>query len=121
MPNADTRICPVFWLDYMLWLMPGVPSDPTYSVPRGVEQVNAALSYSQYTNILRRWLKAAGFPAKMYSTHSLCRGATWAARTGLPGHVIKVMGAWREQAYLKYIEVTLQDKCEAMHLFTLAM
>ena len=120
MVNPDKRVCPVYWLDYMCWEIPVGPSDPAYTVPRGNGKF--ALSYSQYTAVFRKWLAQAGYPAKKYSTHSLRRGgATWAARTGLPPHIIKMMGAWRSQAYLRYIELTLQDKCDAMFTFTMAM
>ena len=120
MVNPDRRICPVYWLDFMLWDTPALPSDPVYALSR--KDGIVAMSYPQYTGILRKWLQMAGYPAKKYSTHSLRRGgATWASRKGLPGHVIKMMGAWKSQAYLKYIELSLQDKCEAMRHFTLAM
>ena len=119
-PNIDKRICPVFWMEYMLKLVPGTSSDPAFSIPRGGQ--NCALSYNQLTTYFRKWLQLAGYPHKKYSSHSLRRGgASWAAHCGLPGHVIRLLGDWRSEAFMKYIDFSLKGKFEALLQFNMAM
>ena len=120
LPNIDKRICPVYWLQHMLDNLPGVSSDPALLTLRN-DKVTP-LTYGQLTYWLRKWVQSAGLDPKLFSSHSLRRGgATWAARCGLPSHVIRLLGDWRSQAFLKYIDMTLQSKFEAMITFNMCM
>ena len=52
------------------------------------------------------------------SSHSLrWDGAQWAAKSGLPGHVIKILGDWKSQAYERYLNLTLQDRYDTILIF----
>ena len=118
--NPDKRICPVYWLTYMLDNIPGGPLDPALMVAR--KQGWGPLTYGQLTYWLRKWVKMAGLQEAMFSSHSLRRGgASWAAECGLPSHVIKMLGDWRSQSFLDYIDMTLQSKVSAMQIFTISM
>ena len=119
-PNPDKRICPVFWVSYMLVKVPGVGDDPALSIPRGGK--NCALSYRQLTTWFKSWVAACGLNAKHFSSHSLRRGgASWAAHCGLPAHVIRLMGDWKTQTFVQYIELTLQSRYDAVCVFNMAM
>ena len=110
----------MYWMKYMLDHVPAGPLDPAFSVP--MEGANKALSYNQFTRIFRKWLDQAGYPAQKYSSHSLRRGgATWAAHCGLPPPVIKLLGDWRSQTFLKYVDMSLQDKYDALLHFNMSM
>ena len=119
-PNPDKRICPVFWLSYMLIVVPASADDPALSVPAG--DSNIALSYNQLTRWFKVWVQECGYNSKHFSSHSLCRGgASWAAHCGLPAHVIRLMGDWKTQTFVQYIELSLQSRYDAVCKFNMAM
>ena len=63
--------------------------------------------YNHFGKQLKLVLKNIGMDPLCYACHSLRRGgATWALRCGVPGEVIKAMGDWRSDAYLRYLDVT---------------
>ena len=62
------------------------------------------LSRSAVTNTLRDFLKTAGLHYSLYASHSFHIGATiTVAADGLPAWLIKNLGRWSSNAYLKYI------------------
>ena len=63
--------------------------------------------YNHFVKQLKLVLKDIGMDTSCYAGHSLHRGGTIRAlRCGVPGEVIKVMGDWRSEAYLHYLDVT---------------
>ena len=119
-PNPDRHLCPVTWLDWYLMKVPGRPLDPVFLYYRGGKR--QALTYTMLQFWMRTWIQACGLDGDQFSSHSLRRGgAQWAARSGLPGHVIKLLGDWKSDAYLRYLDLNLQDKYEAMLTFTMCM
>ena len=120
LPNPDKRICPVYWLDVMFELVPGNIGDPGLAIPG--KSGNRALVYAQLTKLMRQWIDGTGLDPKLFTSHSLRRGgASWAAHCGIPSHVIKILGDWRSQAFLKYIELTLESKYDALMVFNMSM
>ena len=59
-----------------------------------------------------------------YTAPTACsggRGVTWAAVCTFPPDIIRLMGDWRSNAYMKYIDMSLQDKYDAMLEFNMVM
>ena len=120
LPNPDRRLCPVFWLDYYLSRVPVGPTDPAFAIRRPEGLVS--LSYAQLTEWLKTWVADVGMDKELYSSHSLRRGgAQWSAHCGIPHHVIKLLGDWKSQAYEHYLSMTLQERYDAMLVFTMNM
>jgi hypothetical protein len=91
------QICPVAALSRYLAIRGSFPG-PLFLCVTG-----APLSPSLVNAWLRFILKAAGVPGN-YSSHSFRIGAaTSAALTGVPDHVIKILGRWSSDCYLRYI------------------
>ena len=66
----------------MLQLVPGTAQDPALSLFR-VGVGNVALTYSQLTKWLKKWVKLAGYDQQHFTSHSLRRG-------GPHGHLMLV-------------------------------
>ena len=61
-----------------------------------------------------------GLDPGLFSSHSLRRaGASWAFRARVPGELIKTQGDWASQAYLRYLEFSLSERCQVAQRMTL--
>ena len=79
------------------------------------ENVVKVLSYDKFLFFVNLILSRAGYSSKL-TGHSFKRGgATWAFNAGLPGGVIQDIGMWKSDAYLRYIEHSLQSTSIAIH------
>ena len=68
--------------------------------------------------MLKTTLQKAGVDHKNYSTHSFrSGGATWAFNSGVPGEIIKIVGNWKSDCYLKYLLISDQARDVAAQLF----
>lgn len=115
-PFADEAISAVKWFEYMVELIPASPQDPAFAVPAKGRLF--PLSYSQLSRLLKKWTSAAGMQAGSFSSHCLRRGgATWLKRNKISDSVIQVMGDWRTQSFLKYIDSALETRIDAMVKF----
>ena len=70
--------------------------------------------------------KKAEFPnADKFSSHGLCLGGcTFHFLCGIPGEVICLLGFWRSDAYLVYLDFPLETRtaaCELMKLRIMAL
>ena len=120
-PNIDKRICPVHWLDYIFSTIPGRQSSPAFTYVNKIGEL-VALNYSQLIDWMRTWVTLAGERASDYTSHSLRRGgAQWAAQSGIQPHIIKLLGDWKSEAYLRYLDMSLQSRYDAMIQFTMTM
>ncbi|XP_041368508.1 uncharacterized protein LOC121382893 [Gigantopelta aegis] len=73
------------------------------------------LLYSSFFGKLRKVLTDIGYPGYQYTGHSFRRGgATLALQAGLPTEWIKMLGDWKSDAYLAYVEVPFQSRLAAM-------
>ena len=91
------QICPVAAMSRYLAIRGYIPA-PLFICANGTP-----LSPSIVNAWLRSILKAAGVPGN-YSSHSFRIGAaTSAALAGGPDHVIKILGRWSSDCYLRYI------------------
>ena len=99
---SGRQICPVTAL-YRYLVIRGSSPGPLFVCASGVP-----LSPSLVNAWLRSILKAAGVPGN-YSSHSFRIGAaTSAALAGVPDHVIKLLGRWSSDCYLRYIRTPPQ-------------
>ena len=62
------------------------------------------LTHSKFVKMLCSVLQELGFQAAIYAGHSFRIGAaTTAAATGLPDYLIKELGRWSSECYIRYI------------------
>ena len=100
---SGRRICPVIALSRYITLR-GTSPGPLFILANGLP-----LSPSVVNTWLRSILSATGIPG-YYSSHSFRIGAaTSAARAGVPDHLVKALGRWTSDAYLRYIRVPPQQ------------
>ena len=119
-PAKNRAICPVFWLHRMILDNPGEPSDPLFLIK--VPNTSLALSANQLIYRLRKWLKLIGEDDMAYSLHSLRRGgATFAYQADLEGEMIKLLGGWASDCYIRYIDVSMDKRFESMKAFVDAL
>lgn len=103
-------LCPVTALCALMLLSPGAPeSAPLISINSVAGQI--VLSQAQFEKKLQSYLTSLGLSSRLYSAHSLRRGAaSWAFQAGLPGEIIQTMGDWRSDAYKIYLEISSETK-----------
>ena len=76
------------------------------------------LRYTIFLDRFKLALNQAGLNAHACAVHSFRRGgATRAFAMGVPGELIRVMGDWRSDAYLGYLDFSLQSRISAMATF----
>jgi hypothetical protein len=102
-------LCPLAaWL-HMINLSPARGSAPAFSYKShtGLH----TFTYTTFTYHLRCLLKLTGYNATAFSGHSFRRGgATWAFRSKVPGELIQLHGDWSSDAYLRYLDFSLDCK-----------
>ena len=104
-------ICPVHWTWVLIKTVPAGPTDPVFCYNRKGKFM--VLTYPRLTFWFKRWLHEAGVPNKEFSLHSFRRGgASFLHTANISGQVIKILGNWASDAYLRYIDVTLGKRVE---------
>ena len=69
------------------------------------------LSPAAFTTKLRALLPVCGVCPDHFATHSFRRGgASWALQCGLPPDVVRMLGDWKSDSYLKYIDLTMDSR-----------
>ena len=113
---SGSVLCPVSAINNMKQLVPSDPSDHLFMLPGG-----NSLTYKKFQDLLRESLKKAGVvDYSAYSSHSYRRGGcTFSFLCGIPSPVIKLLGSWRSDCYLKYIEFPLETRTAATELMKL--
>ena len=106
-------LCPVKTLTQVRQLIPHSPQDHVFKLPDG-----SSLTYRAFQNKLRQTLIKAGITdSHLYSSHSYRRGRiTFGFLCGIPPSVLQVLGNWRSQVFLTYIEFPLETRTAAMEL-----
>lgn len=102
-------LCPRTAFLNMVARVPGSLQGPAFLVPSklGLQ----SLTHSSFTNSLRHLLRLAGLEPKGYSGHSFRRGgASFALGCGVAGELIMNHGDWRSNAYLRYLDHSVQDR-----------
>ena len=78
-----------------------------------------ALLYGQFLSKLKVTLASLGEDSAQFAVDSFRRGgASWALQQGLPGEVIRLLGDWQSQSYLRYLSVPLPDRCRTLQVFS---
>ena len=120
MPAKNKAICPVFWMYYMINVIPAGPLDPVLSLGNASKQLS--LSANQLIYRFRKWLLLVGEDPSLYTLHSLRRGgATFAYQSNIESEMIKLLGDWASDAYKRYIDVSMEKRYDSMKLFVEAL
>ena len=104
-------LCPVMAFKRLLKCVPGEQDDPAFCV--NVKGKNVLVTYYSLQALIKKQVGLLGLDPSLYSSHSLRRaGATWAFKAQVPGELIRTQGDWASEAYLRYIEFSLQERME---------
>ena len=77
-------------------------TDPAFAIPQQAGPPTA-LTHDQFVRTLKYCLGQVGLDPSLYSGHRR-GGATFAHRLGVDPLLIKLMGDWRSEAYMDYID-----------------
>ena len=104
-------LCPVQAYTQMLSLVPGSEMVPAFSLPSNSRL--KPVTYSQFMQVLRALVARIGLAPGEYSTHSFRRGgATFAFKSQVPGELIKTQGDWTSDAYLRYLDLSMESRLQ---------
>ena len=107
-------LCPVAAYKSMCHQVPAPREGPAFVLPH--RSGSSPVSYAYYQAFLRRIVSKVGLDSRAFSSHSFRRGgASWAFRSGVPGELVKVQGDWRSDAYLKYLQFSLEQRLQVAH------
>ena len=110
------EVCPVFWVTYVLSKFPGDPGDPMFSYFK--ESKRVPLTYDVLATWLKDWVKATGRSPEGYTLHGLRRGGSnFALTCGFATEDLKLMGGWLSDAYMEYLDLTLERRVVNMVRF----
>ena len=116
-PAKHRIICPVFWMNVLFQHFPvSSDLDPLFSYMNHGKVI--PLTVEVLAKKYKDWVKKTGRSPKAYILHGLCRGgANHALTVGLGGEDIMLMGDWASNAYLQYIDLTLERRVTNMVKF----
>ena len=106
-------LCPLTALCNVRKMIAHTPQSHVFALPSG-----ASLTYRKFQNLLRSILDQIGVPdSNQYSSHSYRRGGTtFCFLCGIPTEIIQLLGCWRSQAFLSYLEFPLETRTAACEL-----
>lgn len=91
--------------------------DPLFCLPAQGQAV-VPLTYNQLGERLKELVSATGRSPYRHTLHGLRRGGTChALECGLVGEDLKIMGDWATDAYMTYIDQTVQRRVNNMVQF----
>ena len=109
-------ICPVYWAWRLVRRVRAGPMDPLFCYHRRGKYM--VLTYPRLTYWFKLWIDQVGISSKGYTLHSCRRGgATYLQKANIPAQMIKILGNWASEAYLRYIDISLSKRVEASALF----
>ena len=113
---GNSVLCPVQAIKRVFQVIGSDPDQHLFALKDG-----SSFTYKQFQSMLRHVLRLAEVPEpQAFKSHSLRRGGTtFLFLCGIPGPVIQVLGSWRSDAYLKYIEFPLETRTAASELMKL--
>ena len=107
--KPESPLCPLTAYTNMCSLNPGTPDSPAFLMQSKSRTVT--LTVPIFTKHLRHLLEITGHSPTCYSGHSFRRGgATWAFKCGVPGELIQAHGDWHSEAYLLYLNFTIDSR-----------
>lgn len=108
-PNSV--LCPVRAYRRMVQLVPTRGDGPAFML--NVNNVGHPVSYYVLQKFIKKSVARLGLDPALFSSHSLRRaGASWAFKAQVPGELIQTHGDWASQAYLRYLEFSLPERCQ---------
>ena len=110
-------LCPVYWTWRLIKTIPASKLDPVFCYHRRGRYM--VLTYPRLTYWFKCWLTQAGISANRYSLHSCYHGGMmFLHNCNMSSQILKILGNWASEAYLRYIDVTLGKCVEAMCTFS---
>lgn len=112
-------LCPVTALLHYLTLTSSAPIDgPAFVLPRGTHGF-VPFTPTDFVSRLRSLLARLGQCPGHFAAHSFRRGgASWALQCGMPPDIVRVLGDWRSDTYLKYIDIPLTSRVKFAQTFS---
>lgn len=111
---TNRSVCPVYHMKQYIALRSASgcsAKDPLFMDSQGV-----ILHRSQFIRNMKQLLKMVGVDPDLYNGHSFRIGAaTSAGKHNVPDHLIKVLGRWSSDSYLKYIRTDVKAICHAQN------
>ena len=105
-------LCPVRAYRTMCHSIPASDSAPAFLIPENGQL--RPLTYRMWMSRLRGILTQTGRNASKFSCHSFRRGgASFAFKAGVPSELVKLLGDWRSNCYLRYLHFPLESKTQA--------
>ena len=108
----SSNLCPLKAANQVIKLTQPSPEGHLAALPHGI------LTYRRFQNKLRSVLAEAGVSGShRFSSHSFRRGgATFAYLCGVPTEIIKLLGNWRSDCFLRYLHLPLEARLAATEL-----
>ena len=115
------QLCGVHWINHLQSAFKPEGHHPVFSYPKCGEII--PLTYDRLSKLYKGWVAQLGLdPEKGYTLHGLRRGgANHALTVGICGEDIQLMGDWRSDAYMQYIDLNLDRKVFNMVQFVQEM
>ena len=107
-----SRLCPVSAVSCLLENTKNSKSQSLFVVPCKKSKF-VQLTYGRVSLFMKKWVADIGLDASKFSLHSLRRGsASLAFKAHVPGELIKTLGDWSSDAYLRYLDISVNQRCE---------
>ena len=114
-PNSP--LCPLEAYVNMIRLVPARDNDPAFGVT--VDNRFLPITYNMLQRFIKTSVAKLGLDPGLFSSHSLRRaGTSWAFKAQVPGELIKTQDDWASQAYLRYLEFSLPERCQVAKKMT---
>lgn len=118
LPAKDITICPVFWLKLLMRKVKATDIDPLFALPVSHECGVTPLTYHDLSETYKGWVSKVTTLTSRHTLHGLRRGgACHALEVGLAGEDLKILGDWASDAYMRYLDLTLQRRVDNMVSF----
>ena len=118
MPNS--KLCLHRAYLRMIDMVPGQPADPAFILPCSSKV--KPVSYKLFQKFIKSSVEYIGLDPSKFSSRSFRRGgANLAFRANVPSELIKVQGDWASQAYLQYLDFTLDQRLMVSQLMCTAI
>ena len=102
-PNGS-KTCPVRWYRRLRKMYSMDTNDSTS--PVFVREDGSLFIQSDLRSYIKTNVSRLGYDCDKYSGHSLRRGGASAlAKVGAPAHLLKSMGRWTSECYMRYIDI----------------
>ena len=107
----ESNLCLLKAYQNMLSLVPASSYDPAFLLPSTTKP--KPVCYKFFQKFLKSCITVIGLKPDRFSLHSFRRGgANLAFRAKVPSELIKIQGDWASQAYLQYLDFTLDQRLQ---------